>query len=89
MKTKKESYAFSEQEVTIAREIASGNHSLFEIRERLAIKPSLLSHYLKKLENKRVITIKRAQQFNEKELGTRERPSSFKTQNTPPCLKTS
>ena len=67
MKTKANEYTFSEEEVRIAREIVSGNHGLAQIREKLAIKPNLLSYYLKKLENKCIITIERTQEFHEKE----------------------
>lgn len=57
MKTKKEKYAFSKQEIEILKEIASGNHTLSQIREKLSIKPSLLSYHLKKLQEKRIIKI--------------------------------
>ena len=68
MKTRANDYSFSELEITIAKEIASGSNSLAQIRKRLAITPNLLSYYLKKLENKRIITIKRTQQLDKKEI---------------------
>jgi len=57
VKTKKAKYAFSKQEIKILKEITGENHSLTQIREILSIKPSLLSHYLKKLQEKHIVKI--------------------------------
>jgi DNA-binding MarR family transcriptional regulator len=55
VKTRKEKYTFSVQEIKIAREIASDNHGLAVIREDLSIKQNLMSHYLKLLQDKGLI----------------------------------
>jgi DNA-binding MarR family transcriptional regulator len=57
VKTKKEKYAFSKREIEILKVIANDNHILSQIRERCSIKPSLLSHYLKKLQEKDIIRV--------------------------------
>jgi DNA-binding MarR family transcriptional regulator len=67
VKTKKETYAFSKQEIRIAKEIASDNLGLSQIRERLSIKPNLLSYYLKKLQEKRIIKISKTRFSAEKD----------------------
>jgi DNA-binding CsgD family transcriptional regulator len=55
MKTKEDEYFFSKQEIKILREIAKENYTTSQIKENLNIKASLLSHYLKKLQKKRII----------------------------------
>ncbi len=57
MRRKISDYAFSKQEIKILRIVASGSHSLSKIRMHVAIKPNLLSHYLKKLQNKGILEI--------------------------------
>jgi DNA-binding MarR family transcriptional regulator len=57
VKTKLEKYAFSKQEIKILKEVASGNYILSRIRESSSIKPSLLSYYLKKLQEKDILKI--------------------------------
>ena len=57
MKIRQEKYTFSKQEIKILKQIASENHVLSQIREKLSIKPNLLSHYLKKLQEMGIIRI--------------------------------
>lgn len=59
MKKKLEKYTFSKQEIRILREIASGKHSLISLRRTLSIKPNLLSYYIRKLIDKKIIEFKR------------------------------
>lgn len=59
MKTKKKNYYFSEKELEIAREIAYGSRSLVELRNRLSIKPNLLTYYLRKLEEKEIVGLEK------------------------------
>ncbi|HKM60390.1 MAG TPA: hypothetical protein VJY36_05910 [Candidatus Bathyarchaeia archaeon] len=66
MKTKKERYTLSEAEIKIAKEIARDNHSLFVLRENLSIKPNLLTHYLKMLQEKGLIKIEKTSCETEK-----------------------
>lgn len=63
MKIKKEKYTFSKQEIKILKQIASENHALSQIREKLSIKPNLLSHYLKSLQEKHIIKIQQGSSF--------------------------
>jgi len=58
MKRKLKKYAFSKQEIRILREIASGKHSLLLLRKNLSIKPNLLSYYIKRLIDKKIIEFK-------------------------------
>jgi DNA-binding MarR family transcriptional regulator len=48
-------YAFSKAELQILRELTKGKQSLPEIRKSLSLKPSLLSHNLKKLRENGLI----------------------------------
>jgi DNA-binding MarR family transcriptional regulator len=63
VKIKKEKYTFSKQEIEILKQIASENYALSQIREKLSIKPNLLSHYLKKLQEKQIIKIQQGPSF--------------------------
>ncbi len=58
LKTKKKWYAFNEKELEIVREIASGSHNLIELKNKLAIKPNLLTYHLTKLKEKEVVEVK-------------------------------
>lgn len=60
---RKEKYAFSKQEIEILKQIASENYALSQIREKLSIKPNLLSYYLKKLQEKHIIKIQQGPSF--------------------------
>lgn len=55
MRSKLETYTFSKQEIKILRQIANENHLLSSLRKSLSMRPSLLSHYLKRLLNKNLI----------------------------------
>jgi len=55
MKKKLDDYTFSKSEIRILKELASGIHSLSDIRKTLLIKPPRLSHNLKKLLKKGII----------------------------------
>jgi hypothetical protein len=57
VKIKKEKYSFSKQEIEILKQIVTENLALSQIRERLSIKPNLLSHYIKDLQQKQIIRI--------------------------------
>lgn len=57
MKTKKQWYIFSEKELEILREVATGSKEFIEIESKLKIKPNLLSYHLKKLEEKELIQL--------------------------------
>lgn len=63
MKTRKRKYTFSKQEIEILRQIASENRALSQIREKLSIKPNLLTYYLKRLQEKHIIKIQRGFSF--------------------------
>jgi hypothetical protein len=55
MKTPTGEYSFSKVELQTLKEIAKGNYELSSIQTMLAIKPSLLTYTLKKLQNKGII----------------------------------
>jgi hypothetical protein len=55
MKTSASEYTFSKAELSILKEIATGNHELVSIERALSITPQLLSYNLKKLETKSLI----------------------------------
>jgi hypothetical protein len=55
VRSKLEDYTFSEQEIRILKEIARENHLLSSIRKSVSIRPSLLSHYLRRLSRKNLI----------------------------------
>ncbi len=55
LKTKKKWYAFSEKELEIVREITSGSRNLVELKNKLSIKPNLLTYYSRKLNEKDII----------------------------------
>jgi len=59
MKSKLENYTFSKQEIKILKEIVSENHILSSLRKSLSIKPSLLSHYIKRLQNKNIVKLQK------------------------------
>ena len=61
---RKENYTFSKQEIEILKQIANGNNALTQIREKLSMTPSLLSHYLKKLEGKYLIKTQHESSFD-------------------------
>jgi hypothetical protein len=66
MKRKLENYSFSKQEIIILKQIASENHLLSSLTKSLSIKPSLLSHYLKKLQEKAIIKFQKAPSFKKR-----------------------
>lgn len=55
MRTTNVEYAFSKSEIRILRQLSKGKHSLSEIEKALSLKPALLSHNLKKLQEKGLI----------------------------------
>jgi DNA-binding HxlR family transcriptional regulator len=55
MRTTNAEYAFSKSEIRILRQLSKGKHSLSEIEKALSLKPALLSHNLKKLQEKGLI----------------------------------
>lgn len=55
MKKKLRNYTCNRLEIRILKELAKGNHSLYQIRKTLLIEPSLLSYNLKKLLQKGII----------------------------------
>ena len=59
MKIRKEKHTFSKKEIEILKQIASGKHTLSQIRKKLSMRPNLLSHYLKKLQEKHIIKIQK------------------------------
>jgi hypothetical protein len=66
VKKKLQDYTFSKLEIRILKEVANKNHSLFLLRKSLSIKPNLLSHNLKKLLKKHIITFKRKREKSKK-----------------------
>ena len=73
MKTRKQWYAFSKEELEILREIARGSQELVQIERELHIKPNLLSYHLGKLQQKEIITIKPAPYKAQKESKVRKK----------------
>jgi hypothetical protein len=80
MKTRADEYFFSRQEIEILKEISKENCTVSQIRKNLRIKPSLLSQYLTKLQEKRIIFIK---QRNLAETSDDNSRKSFFFQETP------
>ena len=59
MRRKLQDYAFSKVEIRILRGVANENHSLYMLKKNLSIKPTLLSHNLKSLLKKNIITLRK------------------------------
>jgi hypothetical protein len=57
MKLSAGKYTFSKTELKTLKEIAKGHHELYNIQTQLAIKPSLLTYTLKKLQTKDLLKI--------------------------------
>ena len=66
MKNKKKWYAFSEEELQILKELASGIQELPELEQKLRIKPNLISYHLRKLERKGLIKVKPISYWSQK-----------------------
>jgi DNA-binding MarR family transcriptional regulator len=73
MKSKLEDYSFSKSEIRILREIADENHALSSIRTKLHIKPSLLSHDLRKLSQNGIVILKKRGRYTPKKIGARRK----------------
>lgn len=69
MRRKLENYSFSKAEIKILREIANESHLLSSLREKLHIKPNLLSHDLRKLSQKGLIVFKKKGRLTFKKKG--------------------
>jgi len=83
MKTRTDEYFFSKQEIEILKEISKENYTVSQIRQYLRIKPSLISQYLTRLQEKRIIFIKQ-RSFAENSADNSRK--SFLFQETPHAL---